>query len=683
MASKLQFLKPADDTYSEDRSDIDQNSGTSFVYNPYRNLSIEKQRQRLPVFTSRNHILYLIEKNQTTIVVGETGSGKSTQIPQYLRESGWTADGIIGIAEPRRVACTTLAERVAEECNVILGKEVGYSIRFDECTTPGVTKIKYMTEGLLVREMMADPLLRQYCAIVLDEVHERTLYTDIVLGLMKKILRKRRDLRLIICSATVDADHLFNFFNTNMSKDSSKDSVAVISVEGRTFAVDVFYLKEPMANYIKGCADTVMKIHCKEGPGDVLVFLTGAEEVDNCVSLLKDFSESLTKKEGSLVVVPMHGSLTNSDQLRAFQSLPPGVRKVVVATNIAETSVTIPGIVYVVDCGFMKLRWYTVASHTDSLVVVPTSQASAIQRAGRAGRTRSGKVYRLYSETEYEKLSKITPPEMVRTNLSSAVLNLMALGIENMLRFDFPSPPPARHLISALDELFALGALTEEGSLTQPLGKQMAELPISPQLAKMLLVSGEFGCSQEILSIVAMLQVQNIFIKKKGQGHAAKIIHRKFEVDEGDLITLLNVFTAYVKKKESKHWCSEHFLNHRALKRASEIRKRMEKLITKFEVPLTSSEGGVDAVCKCITAGMFPNAAYLHHSGSYRTVRGNQDLYIHPSSVLYTQKQPQWVLFHEVLHTSRVLMRDLTTIDPAWLLELAPHFYEKTSLRCE
>ncbi|KAG7157527.1 ATP-dependent RNA helicase DHX35-like, partial [Homarus americanus] len=667
-----------DDIYAEDRSDVDQTSGTTFIYNPHRSLSIEKQRQRLPVFRARNHILYLVEKYQTTVV--------------YLRDAGWAADGIIGIAQPRRVACTTLAERVAEECDVMLGKEVGYSIRFDDCSTPGTTQIKYMTEGLLVREMMADPLLRQYCVILLDEVHERTLYTDIVLGLMKKILRRRKDLRLIICSATIDADQLYNFFNYNTTGDKDKDTVSVLSVEGRTHPIDVCYLEEPAPEYVKGSAETVMKIHRKEGAGDVLVFLTGAEEVDTCVSLLKEHAATLKKNEGSILVLPMHGALSNSDQLRVFHSAPPGVRKVIVATNIAETSVTIPGIVYVIDCGFVKVRWYNSTSHTDALVVVPTSQASATQRAGRAGRTRSGKVYRLYPEEEFRKLSEITPPEMVRTNLSSAVLNLMALGIENMLRFDFPSPPPAKHLTSALDELYALGALTEEGTLTKPLGQQMAEFPLSPQLAKMLLVSGDFGCSQEILSIVAMLQVQNVFTKPRGQEHRARVIHRNFQVNEGDLITLLNVFTGYQKHAESRRWCVEKFINHRALRRAAEIRGRMEKLLVNFDIPLTSCEGniltkstllhgGIDAVCRCITAGMFPNAAFLHHSGFYHTVRGNQPLHIHPSSVLYTETQPQWVLFQEVLHTSQMFMRDLTVIDPAWLLELAPHFYEKRTMQ--
>jgi len=681
MGSKIKFLKPGDDIFSEDRSDIDKTSGTTFVYNPHVSLSIEKQRVRLPVFGVRNHILHLIETHQTLILVGETGSGKSTQIPQYLRESEWTSDGLIAITQPRRVACTSLASRVAEETGTILGNEVGYSIRFDDCTTPGTTQIKYLTEGILVREMMGDPLLRQYSVIILDEVHERTLYTDIVLGLMKKILKRRKDLHIVVCSATIDADSLFNFFNYNNTNDSTKNTAAILSVEGRKYPVDVYYLEDPAPDYVKASVNTVMKIHKKEAPGDILIFLTGIEEVEQCVGLLKEYSNTLQKNEGTLMVLPMHGSLPNNDQLRVFHSSPPGTRKVVVSTNIAETSVTITGIVYVIDSGFVKMRWYNSKSHTDALVVVPTSQASAIQRAGRAGRTRSGKVYRLYQEDEFSKLKVTTAPEMVRTNLSPAILNLMALGIENMLRFDFPSPPPARHMTAALDELFALGALDETGKLTQPIGQQMAEFPLPPQLSKMLLVSGDYGCSEEILSIVAMLQVQNVFVKPRGQKHNANVKHRLFEVNEGDLITLLNVYTTYRNKGESRKWCSDNFLNHKALRRASEIRSRMEKMVTKFDIPLNSCEGGVDAVCRCITAGMFPNAAFLHHSGDYRTVRGDQTLHIHPSSVLYDQTQPQWVLFHEVLHTSRVFMRDITTIDPSWLMELAPHFYEKTTLR--
>uniref|UniRef100_A0A0P4WGX4 RNA helicase n=1 Tax=Scylla olivacea TaxID=85551 RepID=A0A0P4WGX4_SCYOL len=680
MSLKGRFLKPGDDSnYAEDRSDVEPTSGTSFIFNPNRNLSLQAQRQRLPVFSLRSHILYLLENYQTVVVVGETGSGKSTQIPQYLQEAGWGQDGMICITEPRRVACTTLAERVAEECDVILGREVGYAIRFDDRTSPGMTQIKYVTEGLLVREMMADPLLRQYSVIMVDEVHERTLFTDILLGLLKKVQRKRKDLRLIVSSATVDADQLFRFFNHNATKDKTKDTAAVVSVEGRNFPVDVFYLQEAAADYVRSSVDTVLKIHTKEGPGGVLVFLTGVEEVDKCVSALREESSRLGEKGGKMQVCPLHGSLHNSDQLQAFLSPPQGVRKVVVATNLAETSITLPGIVFVVDSGFVKLRWFN--GQSDALVVVPASQASANQRAGRAGRTRSGQVYRLYKEEDFATLSQATPPEMVRTNLSSAVLNLMALGIDNMLRFDFPSPPPASHLIAALDELFALGAIGEDGQLTRPLGQNMAELPLPPQLAKMLLVSGEHECSEEILSIVAMLQVQNVFIDPRGgQRHIARARQRNFQVKEGDTLTLLNVYKSYLRSGQSSKWCGRYFINFRALRRAVEIRGRMERLLMQCGVEMKSCGGNVESIRRCITAGLFPSAAFLHHSGCYHSVRSSLPLHIHPSSTLYTLPQPQWVIYHEVLHTTQAFMRDLTVIEPSWLLELAPHYYEKTQL---
>ncbi|RXG72925.1 putative ATP-dependent RNA helicase DHX35 [Armadillidium vulgare] len=639
MAYKTKFLKPSDENFKEDRVDTDGINNTGFIYNPYINQSLERQRRKLPTFNVRNHFLYLVEQFQTVLVTGETGSGKSTQLPQYLLESNWGADGIIGISQPRRVACTNLSARVAEEKDCILGELVGYCIRFDDCTTEGVTKIKYMTEGLLVREMMADPLLRMYSVIILDEVHERTLYTDIVLGLLKKILKRRKRLRLVVCSATYDANKFYNFFNFNKTDDKNNDTVALLSVEGRNFPI----LCQTTS---KAAFETAVKLHKKEPLGDILIFLTVP-----------------------CLVLPMHGSLPNQDQLKVFQSAPLGTRKIVVATNIAETSVTIPNIVYVIDCGFVKLRIYNPKSYSDSLIITATSKASAIQRAGRAGRTQPGKVYRLYPEEEYSKFDDTTQPEMVRTNLNSAVLSLMALGIDNMLRFDFPSPPPSSHLVSALNELFALGALNDEGQLSDPLGKQMAELPLIPQLSKMLLISGDYGCSEEIMSIISMLQVQNIFIFPSGKRMEAKILHRKFQVSEGDLITFLNIFAEFEDQKEQKKWCSENFLNYRALLRAKEMRNRIKKFYTNFNRSLNTSEGGVDPICRCITAGMFPNAAYLHYSGVYKTVRGNESLYIHPSSVL--------VLFGEVIHTNKTYMKDLTVIEESWLTEIAPHFYEK------
>ncbi|XP_059483875.1 probable ATP-dependent RNA helicase DHX35 [Neocloeon triangulifer] len=670
------FKRPADTPWSEDKSDLDPTDGTSFIFNPHHSLSYEQQRQKLPIFQNRNHILYLLEKHQTLILVGETGCGKSTQVPQYLFEAGWCDDGkLVGITEPRRVAATTLAQRVAEEKGCILGGLVGYSIRFDDCFDPTYTRIKYMTEGILIREMMADPLLRQYSVIILDEVHERTLNTDIVMGLMKKILRKNTKLRLIVSSATVDAEQLRMFFSSG----KNDNSAAILSVEGRLYEVTVNYVIDPVPDYVDGVVSTCLKIHQNLPSGDILAFLTGQEEVDRAVSRLEEHAV-LDKGKLKMQILPMYGSLPNSDQLKVFRYAQEGHRKIVIATNIAETSVTIPGIVYVVDSGYMKLRWFNTSSLTDALIVVPVSQASADQRAGRAGRVRPGMCFRLYTEQAYNELQRATPPEMERSELSSALLQLKALGIDNVLRFTFPSPPPAASLLAALELLYALGGLDREGQLTHPLGATMAELPCSALQAKCLVSSGEYGCSEEILSIMAMLQVQNVFLKPaSGQGNMrCKVARRQFEVEEGDLLTLLNVYNAYMASNKTKDWCSRSGLNSRALKRACEIRSRMEKLLNKkFNIPIASCHGSSEVVTRCLAAGFFPNAAYLHHSGAYRTVRGDIELAIHPSSVLYAEEYAEWLIYSEILHTGKAYMKDITVIEPGVLEDVAPHFYEK------
>ncbi|XP_043260881.1 probable ATP-dependent RNA helicase DHX35 isoform X3 [Colletes gigas] len=666
MSTKPIFFKPGDSMWQEDKPDIDVHSCTQFVYNAHHSLALDMQRQRLPTFKYKSHIIYLLEKYQTLVLIGETGCGKSTQLPQYLLEAGWCTDGkIIGITEPRRVAATSLANRVADERNCILGTEVGYSIRFDNCTDE-TTRIKYMTEGILLRELMGDPLLTSYSVIVIDEVHERTLLTDIIMGLLKKIMRKRKSLKIVVCSATVDAEQLRDFFNTG----TVKDTAVIMNVEGRLYPVDIYFVKEPVANYVTSVVDTVLKIHEHEEPGDVLAFLTGLDEVDQAVSLLSEHAKLI--KEGKLKLLPlaMYGSLPNSEQLKVFWRAAKDTRKVIVATNIAETSITIPNVVYVIDCGFVKVPWFEAETQTNSLVIVPVSKASANQRAGRAGRVRSGKAYRLYVEEAYNELFEATPPEMQRSDLAPAILQLKALGIDNVLRFNFPSAPPSKNLLTGLELLYALGAIDSNGELTTPLGVTMAEMPLEPVLAKSLIVSGEMECSEELTTVLAMLQVQNVFIRPAGGQAAikARVAHRKFEVEEGDLLTMLNVYTAYEKNKTS-NWCQKQFLNYKALRRATEIRMQMHSMMKRLSIPLISCN-----------AGLFPKAAYLHYTGVYKTVRGNRDLYIHPTSCLYTLQQPQWLLFCEVLQTNKTYMKDITVIQPEWLLELAPHFYERTSL---
>ncbi|TRY53916.1 hypothetical protein DNTS_033802, partial [Danionella cerebrum] len=617
---------------SEERELNTETTGAPIIYNPHLALS------------HRNNILYLVESFQTVVIVGETGSGKSTQIPQYLLEAGWAAEGkVIGVTQPRRVAATSVAARVAEERGAFLGHEVGYTIRFDDCSDSQATRIKFLTDGMLVREMMADPLLKKYSVLMLDEAHERTLNTDIVIGLLKKIQKKRRDLRLIIASATLDAKKFQDFFNLNDSGDPSKDTCGILSIEGRTFPVDIFYT-----------------IHEAEEDGDVLAFLTGQEEVEKVVSLVKEQARTLSRggMKKHLCVLPMYAGLPHKEQMRVFERVPPTVRKVVVATNIAETSITINGVVFVIDCAFVKLKAYNPHTAIESLLVTPISKASACQRAGRAGRSRPGKCFRLYTEEDYEKLPETTVPEMQRSCLAPVILQLKALGVDNVLRFSFLSPPPAQSMVQALELLFALGGLDQFGRLSDPLGVRMAEFPLGPMFAKMLLESGTFGCSSEVVTIASMMQIQNIFLQPHNQKKVAAREHRKFAVVEGDHLTMLNVYEAFIKHQKSSQWCQEHFLHYKGLMRAVAVREQLRRLLNKFKIPRSSSQGPF------VTTG----------SCTFTLIRCCMGKSL-PNAELCVCR----VVFNEVVQTSKFFMRDVTAVESSWLVELAPHFYKQAT----
>ncbi|XP_065560398.1 probable ATP-dependent RNA helicase DHX35 isoform X2 [Artemia franciscana] len=624
------FIKPKDELTEDREETVVDESVSHFVYNPLHSLALDQQRKKLPVWQNRDNILYLLQEYQTLIVLGETGSGKSTQIPQYIYEAGWCKDGVIAITEPRRVAAKSLANRVAEEKGVIAGDLVGYSVRFDECTSAERTKIKYMTEGMLLREILYDPVLKPYKFIMVDEVHERTLLTDLVLGLLKKIMKQRRDLKLVISSATVDADHLCNYFDLSQEADSeAKPTASVISISGILHPVEIHYLKDPLPDYIKAAVETVVEIHKKEPPGDILVFLTGQEEVKIAVELLTDWADSLKRS-------------------------------------------------YVVDSGFMKLRCYDPETRMDTLGVVPVSKASATQRAGRAGRTRRGKVFRLYTEESFHSLLNSNPPEMQRTDISQVVLQLNALGIKNVLRFDYLSPPPSKNLASALERLHAHGAIDDSCNLTMPLGLHLAELPLDPNLGKMLISSGDFGCSEEIASIIAMLQVESVFLTPRSGDEftRARKAQRQYKVAEGDLITSLNVLSDYEDSGESSQWCSSNFFNRRALQRAVKIKAQLIGILKKFEVPVVQCRGNEESIMKCIATGLFMNAAYQSPSGEYRTVRGDVSVSIHPKSVLNEVQPPPLLLFVDVIHTTKRYIRDLTAVEESILKQVAPHYYK-------
>ncbi|XP_062016320.1 probable pre-mRNA-splicing factor ATP-dependent RNA helicase DEAH5 [Rosa rugosa] len=627
-------------------------------------LSIQEQRKSLPVYKLREELIKAVNENQVLIVIGETGSGKTTQLTQYLAEAGYTTKGRIGCTQPRRVAAMSVAKRVAEEVGCRLGEEVGYAIRFEDCTGPD-TVIKYMTDGMLLREILMDENLSQYSVIMLDEAHERTIHTDVLFGLLKQLVKRRPDLRLIVTSATLDAEKFSGYFFNCM----------LFSIPGRTFPYKVNYVKEPESDYLDAALITVLQIHLEEPEGDILLFLTGQEEIDFACQILYERMKALGKNVPELIILPVYSALPSEMQSRIFDPAPPGKRKVVVATNIAEASLTIDGIFYVVDPGFAKQNVYNPKLGLDSLVITPISQASAKQRAGRAGRTGPGKCYRLYTESAFRnEMPPTTIPEIQRTNLGSTVLAMKAMGINDLLSFNFMDPPAPQALISAMEQLYSLGALDEEGFLTR-LGRKMSEFPLDPPLSKMLLASVDLGCSDEILTIIAMIQTGNVFYRPREKQDRADQKRAKFFQPEGDHLTLLEVYKAWKRTNFSAPWCFDNFLQSRSLRRAQDVRKQLMSIMDKHKLDVVSAGNNYTKISKAITAGFFFHVAKKDPQEGYKTLVESQPVYIHPSSALF-QKQPDWVIYNELVMTTKEYMREVTAIDPKWLVELAPRFFK-------
>lgn len=635
--------------------------------------SIEGTRKSLPIYTFRDDLLKAIEEYQVLIIVGETGSGKTTQIPQYLHEAGYTKDGLkVGCTQPRRVAAMSVAARVAEEMGVKVGNEVGYSIRFEDATSDK-TILKYMTDGMLLREFLTEPDLGAYSALMIDEAHERTLHTDILFGLVKDIARFRPELKLLISSATMDAQKFAKYF----------DDAPIFNIPGRRYPVDIHYTPQPEANYLAAAVTTIFQIHITQPRGDILVFLTGQEEIEAAELNLQETARKLGSKVPEMVICPIYANLPSELQSKIFEPTPPKARKVVLATNIAETSLTIDGIVYVIDPGFVKENVYNARTGMESLVVTPCSRASANQRSGRAGRVAPGKCFRLYTKFAfYNELDDSTMPEIRRTNLNSVVLLLKSLGINNLMEFDFMDAPPAETLIRALENLYALGALNDKGALTK-LGRQMAEFPTDPMLARAILAADKHGCVEEVLSIIAMLgESASLFYRPKDKKMLADSARARFTVKEGgDHFSLLNIWNQWVDSDFSYVWARENFLQQRSLTRARDVRDQLAKLCDRVEVTITSV-GAQDLVPvqKSLTAGFFPNAARLQKGGdSYRTVKNSMTTYLHPSSTLF-QVNPKWIIFYELVLTSREYMRGNLPIQAEWLAEAAPHYHKKKDL---
>ena len=712
----------------------------------------------LPIKKFKNEILYLIENNSVVIVVGPTGSGKTTQIPQFLLEQGWAG---IACTQPRRLSAMAMASRVSQELGLggELGGIIGYSVRFDDSTS-NKTLCRFITDGMLFRECLHDPLLSKYSVLIIDEAHERSLHTDLLLALIKKILPKRPELRVIISSATIDAEAFKRYFSlprtdiktgkkiygpikedikaddsiknensVNLKDFTPKDRFEpkIISIEGRTFPVEVEFLKTGPTDrmiqseevIIDGVVKLVKEINEKsDGPGDILVFLSGRGEIEKCSELLSqstflkqseedDVSELMglfnSKKQQNkklkttkftLNILQLYAGMNSSDQLKVFEPTRPGIRKVILSTNIAEASITIDGIVYVIDSGRVKIRLFT--GKEDKMVTIPISKASADQRAGRAGRTRPGKAFRLYTREFFDnQMQKQRIPDLQLTKLTPIILQLKAMCINNLLEFDFLSPLPPKNVKSALEDLWMLKALNPlNGALSDPLGKQMAQLPLEPELGHFFLRSCEFNCPREGAALAAMLTIQNnqndllstFFLPSENNPNYAKF-QRRFWVEEGDHLTLLNIFMSYLANSEnSVKFCQKYGLNlknlttvHRLYSTLLAYLKKVFKKPTDREIKLSTDEISI-LIRKSLISAYPLNVAKSDESRAcYTEITTKTDtLNIHPNSVLF-KRLPPLILYGQIIETTKKFLKFVTLIEADWLEEIHPQLYKQRS----
>ncbi|KAF2169657.1 hypothetical protein M409DRAFT_64720 [Zasmidium cellare ATCC 36951] len=679
-------------------------------------LAVKKQkllqsRQNLPIWSRQRDIRNRLREHDILVLSGETGSGKSTQLPQFLLAESWCT-GKIAVTQPRRVAAISLARRVAEEMGSPLGSsspasKVGYSVRFDDNTSPG-TKIKYLTEGMLLQEMLRDGTLSQYSCVVVDEVHERSVDVDLLLGFLKQLLesgKRRKPLKIVVMSATADVESLSEFFSTPMTKpevsgDTSngtvhgddeefngfsdseqptpveKKQVSTCRVEGRQYPVKLHYLDNPTEDVVDAALQRILHLHCKEPmPGDILVFMTGQEIIQGLQKLVEELAGNLPSEYPRLLVLPLFAALPQAAQQRIFERAPPNTRKVILSTNIAETSVTVPGVRYVVDTGKAKIKQYRNRLGLESLLVKPISKSSADQRKGRAGREAAGQCFRLYTQQSYGELEKDTKPEILRCDLSNAVLKMKARGVEDVLSFPFLTPPNREAMEKALLQLLLLGTLNEDGKIND-IGRKVARLPLTPTLGRIVLEAArpERDCLLEVIDIIACLSVENIFQPTDTEEAREKALEARSQLHrrQGDHLTLLAAVQAYASEtSDRKRWATDHLISHRAMQNVMNVRKQLiaqcKPLSPNPTIRSTTDEATQENILKCFLKGYHSNnIARLCPDKTYKTFAGNQTVAIHPSSVLFGRKV-EAVIYNEFVFTTKAYARGVSAIQLKWL----------------
>jgi HrpA-like RNA helicase len=641
-----------------------------------------KSQLNLPIYKYEKEIINFLkdDNSNVTILIGETGCGKTTQVPQILYNNLKTS---ICITQPRRVAAISVASRVAFEMESQLGDLVGYAVRFDEKYSQKLTKIKYVTDGMLLRECIIDNQLSKYSIIILDEAHERSVNSDTLLALVKNLIKNRKDLKLIVMSATLDISKFCTYFQTNNA----------IMIKGRSFPIEIYNSIEEQKSYIDAAFSTILQIHLNEDEefqtGDILVFLPGQEDIEDLMELLNQKFEKM-KNVKQYGIFPLFSALPNHEQLKIFSSLR-DKRKIILATNIAETSLTIKGIKFVIDTGYFKIRNYIYKNNLDTLTIAKISKNSAVQRAGRAGRESAGKCFRLYTEKEFQNFDEFNLPEILRINLKNLILNLKAIGIDNLSDFEFIDKPEKESLAKGYEELMIYNAISRQDLKLTDIGKKLSVLPVEPVYGLILINSLElefFLVREEILTIISVLQTDNIFYTPSTIKEKVEKIREKFTHPTSDHLTLLNVFKQWTENKETnKNFAKDHFLNEKALKKAMDVKKQLRNYLNKIspkntievqnlmiEEELNQIENKGDneiskkeeLIIKCLLTGYFTNIAKYSSDNYFSTLKEKHLCKVHPTSILIKSpklgKFYEYIIYNEIIVTNKQYLKTCTLI---------------------
>ena len=650
----------------------------------------------LPVVERREDILAAIRDHQVVVVAGETGSGKTTQLPKMCLELGRGRKGLIGHTQPRRLAARSVAGRLAEELSVPLGEQVGYQVRFNDQSSPS-TLVKLMTDGILLAETQHDPLLLRYDTLIIDEAHERSLNIDFLLGYLKRLLPKRPDLKIIITSATIDVERFAAHFG------STKTPAPVVEVSGRTFPVDVHYrplvrseededdrtLQEGILHAVREVETIEREKGWLHGPRDVLVFLPGEREIRETADTLRRADLKGTE------ILPLYARLSNEEQNRVFA--PHRGRRIVLATNVAETSLTVPGIRYVIDPGLVRISRYSYRAKIQRLPIEPVSQASANQRKGRCGRIAEGVCIRLYDEEDFLSRPAFTDPEIQRTNLASVILSMLALKLGNIEDFPFVDPPDGRFVKDGFRLLFELGAVNDKQQLSA-LGRKLAKLPIDPRLARMVLAGAERGSLREVLIVVSALAIQDPRDRPADKRQAADQAHQRWHDPDSDFVALLNLWHGIENAREAlsgnqlRRWCREHYINYLRMREWHDTFRQLRQLLRDMDIevpaPLPRDENESEEQAKqarrktsgklhqALLSGLLSNLGTLLENREYLGAR-NRKFMIHPGSGL-AKKTPKWVMAFELIETTKLFARTVAKIDPQWIEPQAQHLVKSS-----